>query len=42
MSGRKQKLQKCAKSSATPNRPCVPGQEITLGGYGFRWLRVLD
>jgi hypothetical protein len=22
--------------------PCMPGQEIALGGYGFRWLRVLD
>jgi maltose alpha-D-glucosyltransferase/alpha-amylase len=22
--------------------PCLPGQEIALGGYGFRWLRVLD
>jgi hypothetical protein len=22
--------------------PCRPGQEIALGGYGFRWLRVLD
>ena len=22
--------------------PYVPGQEITLGRYGFRWLRLLD
>jgi maltose alpha-D-glucosyltransferase/alpha-amylase len=22
--------------------PCVPGQDLALGGYGFRWLRVLD
>jgi len=22
--------------------PYIPGQEITLGRYGFRWLRLLD
>jgi hypothetical protein len=22
--------------------PYGPGQEITLGRYGFRWLRLLD
>ena len=22
--------------------PYIPGQEITLGRYGFRWLRLTD
>jgi hypothetical protein len=39
---RRPRNKECGKVLGNADPPYIPGQDIILGRYGFRWLRRLD